>query len=76
MQHSEEPALVLPSIGDDQGKSAGRCRMFDQVEDVHHAFPYRLALECLAHGNRLRERHPAAVHVFDSIFKLIGLAPL
>jgi hypothetical protein len=48
--------------------------MAREVEDVHHAFPYRLALECLAHGNRLRERRPAAVHVFDSIFKLIGFS--
>ena len=49
MQHSEEPALVLPSIGDDQGKSAGRCRVSDQVKDVRYAFPYRLALECLVY---------------------------
>ena len=36
-----------------------------QVEDVHHAFPYRLALESLVNRNGLGERRGAAVQAFD-----------
>src|ERR1700693_4472997 len=39
---------------------------------MHHAFPYRLALECLADGDRLGERGGAAVHLLDDFLQLIG----
>jgi hypothetical protein len=36
-----------------------------EVEDMDDAFPYRLALECLANGYGLGERGRAAVLGFD-----------
>jgi len=54
------------------GIGAGRGRMAGQVEDVHHAFPYRLAVECLAHWNRLGEPRGPTVHLLDSPFELVG----
>jgi hypothetical protein len=45
--------------------------MAGQIEDIHHAFPHGLALEGLAHGNRLNERRRPAVHALDGSFELI-----
>src|SRR6266496_3047225 len=47
--------FVLPSNRRGPGVGAGRGRMPDQVEDVHHALPYGLALESLVDWHRLSE---------------------
>ena len=39
---------------------------------MHHAFPCRFTLECLAYRNRLDQRRRAAVHVLDGFFELVG----
>ena len=44
-----------------------------QIEYMHHAFLFGLALECLADGNRLGERRGAAVHVLDGFPKLVNV---
>ena len=44
-----------------------------QIEYMHHAFLFGLALECLAAGNRLGERRGAAVHVLDGFPKLVNV---
>ena len=46
--------------------------MAGQVEDMHDAFPYRLAVECLANGDCLGQRRGAAMHTFDGFAELIG----
>ena len=40
---------------------------------MHHAFPYRLALECLADRNGLRSRGDAAVHLLDGPLQFLGI---
>jgi len=45
--------------------------MSGQVEDVHHAFPYHLTLECLANGHGLGERRGAAVHALNGFAELV-----
>ena len=71
MQHREKPLLRAPLDRRGPSVGAGRCRMPSQVEDVHHTFPYGLAVECLADRNGWRQRRGAAVHAFDSLFELI-----
>jgi hypothetical protein len=44
--------------------------MADEVEDVHHAFPHCLALECLADRDGSGELRRATVLAFDDIFEL------
>ena len=41
--------------------------MAGEVEDVHHAFPYDLTIECLADGDGLGERRGATVHALDRV---------
>jgi hypothetical protein len=36
-------------------------------EDVHHAFPYRLAFECFEDGRRLRQRGTAMVEGLNCV---------
>jgi hypothetical protein len=46
--------------------------MAGKVEDVHHAFPYGLAFECLADGDGLGEPRGTAVHALDSLSESVG----
>jgi hypothetical protein len=50
MQHGKEPSLGAPVNRRGPGVGSGRSRMAGQIEDVHHAFPYGPALECLTYG--------------------------
>jgi hypothetical protein len=43
-----------------------------KVENMHDAFPYRLAFECLANGYGLSERGRSAVLRFDSLSQFLG----
>ena len=44
--------------------------MAREIEDVHDAFPYRLAFERLADGQGLGERRGATVHALDGFLEL------
>jgi len=71
MEHGEESTLGGPLDRRGPSVSARRARMANQVEDVHRAFPYRLAVESLSDRNRLGERRCTAVHALDSFAELI-----
>src|SRR6202140_5190537 len=67
MQHRKVPPLLAALDRGRASVGAGRGGMSDQVEDVHRAFPYRVASKRLADGNKLHERRLAAVHEFHCL---------
>jgi hypothetical protein len=56
MEHRKETSLRAPLDWRGPGVSAVCCRMAGEIEDVDHAFPYGLTLECLADGDGSQER--------------------
>src|SRR5258708_7113698 len=71
MEHGNESPFRAPLDWRGPGISAGCGRMPGQMEDVHDAFPYGLALEGFADGYGLGERRRAAVHALHGLLELI-----